>query len=749
MEDQVRCLYCRNLHWRPDKEPDDQSRRLLQRADSCCEELRFDDAQGLYRRVLENDKTNADALWGVIRCAYHVQILYEDGTKKTVAVCLKRVARDIEKLPEYHKLRETPEYPKRFASFVENVRQQQETLNKLWRSLADSDENLYDVYICYKETERFADGHTAPSADRGLVRNLYRQLTSQIERDGKRIRIFYAPESLRNLSGAPYSAGITHALSTSRVMLLIASKPEYLQTTWVRSERERFRELMQEDGVDRALLPLVDPSQPQSAYAGDPGIQYITIQHSRDAVNPGSVQEILRRIESVLARDDRSDPYRRTTERRLREIQIQQEQEKRERELQRVREEAERRAREEARQEADRRARAEEERRAQEERERQIREETERRIQQEADRRVRAETDRIAREEAARKAREDSDRRAREEASRRAREEADRQARAEAERRAKEEDERRIQEEIDRRVRAVFEQRDREEARRKADEEARQLAEEEAREEEARRRAEDEARRRSREEADRITREEADRKARENAERIAREEAERKAREEADRKAREEAERKAREEAEQKAREENKGKSRVLSEQAAEQEQLPRPNPNSQAARELKRYHKSLLRHERARCLLVLLAVTVVFAVAAHFLLKYAEPVKQFFAKPSAQPEIVRTVLSDTDGTGQWLTNQAANAGLDVFNALGYSRTVRSGVYFAATVLAIFLLCLLVKLIILIFTRASADPYEADKQRRRAHKIGVIVTIALVLAGAILYVTVLHPSLLG
>ena len=493
VEDQVRCLYCRNLHWRPDKEPDDQSRRLLQRADSCCEELRFDDAQGLYRRVLENDKTNADALWGVIRCAYHVQILYEDGTKKTVAVCLKRVARDIEKLPEYHKLRETPEYPKKYASFVENVRQQQETLNKLWRSLADSDENLYDVYICYKETERFADGHTAPSADRGLVRNLYRQLTSQIERDGKRIRIFYAPESLRNLSGAPYSAGITHALSTSRVMLLIASKPEYLQTTWVRSERERFRELMQEDGVDRALLPLVDPSQPQSAYAGDPGIQYITIQHSRDAVNPGSVQEILRRIESVLARDDRSDPYRRTTERRLREIQIQQEQEKRERELQRVREEAERRAREEARQEADRRARAEEERRAQEERERQIREETERRIQQEADRRVRAETDRIAREEAARKAREDSDRRAREEASRRAREEADRQARAEAERRAKEEDERRIQEEIDRRVRAVFEQRDREEARRKADEEARQLAEEEAREEEARRRAEEEA----------------------------------------------------------------------------------------------------------------------------------------------------------------------------------------------------------------------------------------------------------------
>lgn len=240
----VRCDFCKQEIFRP-KDKEDM-RGLLNEADKLCQELRFDEALYLYNKVYDSDPQSAGAVWGKLRCKHGVEIVYEEETQQPYNVCHRRNA---------------PWVDDAYYDLLKNDRTYRESINAIRNDILQfsklrKQRERYDVFLCYKHTERTSDAYgqvtTQPSQDREWVRALYDRLNAEI---GEKYNIFYAPVSLRELTGGYYAAGISYALSTARVMLVIGSKGEYFNGTWVRSEWKRFK-TMCDEGCSRTLIPV-------------------------------------------------------------------------------------------------------------------------------------------------------------------------------------------------------------------------------------------------------------------------------------------------------------------------------------------------------------------------------------------------------------------------------------------------------------------------------------------------------------
>ena len=57
----------------------------------------------------------------------------------------------------------------------------------------------------------------------------------------------------REAAGEDYEATIYHALQTSRVMLVLCSEPDYVNSRWVRSEWHRYIVQMDREGENELI----------------------------------------------------------------------------------------------------------------------------------------------------------------------------------------------------------------------------------------------------------------------------------------------------------------------------------------------------------------------------------------------------------------------------------------------------------------------------------------------------------------
>jgi hypothetical protein len=59
-------------------------------------------------------------------------------------------------------------------------------------------------------------------------------------------RVFYSRVSLRGKVGEKYEPYIFHALSTAKVMIVYASNPDYIRSTWMKNEWMRYTKQIRE-----------------------------------------------------------------------------------------------------------------------------------------------------------------------------------------------------------------------------------------------------------------------------------------------------------------------------------------------------------------------------------------------------------------------------------------------------------------------------------------------------------------------
>ena len=106
----------------------------------------------------------------------------------------------------------------------------------------------YDVFICFKKTQLDSDMVTS---DYDVANEIYNELSSKY-------KIFYSEKSLRNVRVRDFEPNIYYGLYTAKVMLIICSRREYLESHWMHNEWKRFYDLNKNrEGSDyKSIIPI-------------------------------------------------------------------------------------------------------------------------------------------------------------------------------------------------------------------------------------------------------------------------------------------------------------------------------------------------------------------------------------------------------------------------------------------------------------------------------------------------------------
>ena len=240
-ESVLRCGFCRTVNVRPRAVGDTLNIFNLATEQRLAKD--FCHAEQSYLRVLEIQKDEYEAHWGLVLSKYGVEYIMDERAGRQRPVCHSVRVRP---------MREDPHYKRACALAPEDVRAAYEAdaayidaAQRRIRQLQQDDPG-YDIFLCYKHTAMHSN---EPTEERGIAHRLYNDLSL------KGYRVFYAPESLAELVGENYEAGIYHAIETAKVMLVIGCRADHLMSGWVQSEWGRYLERM-EDGEDKHLVPI-------------------------------------------------------------------------------------------------------------------------------------------------------------------------------------------------------------------------------------------------------------------------------------------------------------------------------------------------------------------------------------------------------------------------------------------------------------------------------------------------------------
>lgn len=221
--------------------PNDHDERLISmhnRANDLRMHSEFDRAISVYEKVIAEDSGDAEAYWGLLLCKYGIEYVKDPATGRYVPTCHRAKYGSILNDPDFQEVirRAEPGAKGRYEAQAQEIN----TIMQEILSIAAKQEK-YDVFISYKEQD-----NGERTLDSFRARSLYEKLTA------KGIRTFYAPESLP--LGKNYEPIIFSALHTSRVMVLMGSKPEYFTAPWVKNEWARYLELIN-NGEEKTLIP--------------------------------------------------------------------------------------------------------------------------------------------------------------------------------------------------------------------------------------------------------------------------------------------------------------------------------------------------------------------------------------------------------------------------------------------------------------------------------------------------------------
>ena len=274
------CEYCGSASTIP--KVDDEGRlNRYNRANHFRRQGEFDKAVAAYEKILEQDESDAEAHWGAVISRFGIEYVEDPATKQRIPTChrvqLTSILADedykaaVQYAPDAESRRIYEEEAARIAEIQKGI-------------LAISqNEKPYDVFICYKET----DENGQRTHDSQWAQEVYYGLTEQ------GYKVFFSRITLEDKLGQEYEPYIFAALQSSKVMVVIGSKPEYFNAVWVKNEWSRYLALMAQDRK-RLLIPCYRGMDPY-----DLPDELSSLQ-SQDMSKIGFIQDLIRGIRKVL-----------------------------------------------------------------------------------------------------------------------------------------------------------------------------------------------------------------------------------------------------------------------------------------------------------------------------------------------------------------------------------------------------------------------------------------------------------------
>ena len=219
----------------------DRKTNLYDRANHFRRNNDFDKAMGIYEQILNEDNTDAEAYWSIVLCRYGIEYVEDPSTHRRVPTINRTQFTSVFSDEDYKSaISYADTYQK---SIYEEEAKAIDEIQKGILSIAQKEEP-FDVFICYKETD--ANGRRTP--DSVLANDLYHQLTQE------GFKVFFSRITLEDKLGIAYEPYIFAALNSSKVMVVLGTKPEYFNAVWVKNEWSRYLTLIK-NGAKKTLIP--------------------------------------------------------------------------------------------------------------------------------------------------------------------------------------------------------------------------------------------------------------------------------------------------------------------------------------------------------------------------------------------------------------------------------------------------------------------------------------------------------------
>ena len=276
------CEYCGTTQTLP-KLDDDRRANLYDRANHFRRNNDFDKAAGIYEQILNEDKTDAEAYWSLVLCRYGIEYVEDPATHKRVPTVNRA---------QYTSIFDDEDYKAaiQYADAAQRVVYEAEAkvINEIQKGILEisQKEELFDVFICYKETD--ANGRRTP--DSVLATDLYHQLTQE------GFKVFFSRITLEDKLGTAYEPYIFVALNSAKVMVVLGTKPEYFNAVWVKNEWSRYLALIR-GGAKKVLIPAYRDMDPY-----DLPEEFSHLQ-AQDMSKLGFMQDLIRGIKKLTEVD--------------------------------------------------------------------------------------------------------------------------------------------------------------------------------------------------------------------------------------------------------------------------------------------------------------------------------------------------------------------------------------------------------------------------------------------------------------
>ncbi len=224
------------------------STAMLDMADQSLARGDYDEAFYAYQVYLEKHPSSAEAYWGKVLSHFGIRYETEEGGLRRPT--LNRMdSRSILQNADYLKALEYADEKQR-AAYEKDAAYIAEVQSRYAKMAnAAAMEKSYDVFISYKAQD---DATGQATEDSRIASEIYERLSSL-----GNLNVFYARVTLNEeRAGLAYEPFIYAALNTAKVMILVGTKPEYLNSTWVKNEWKRYLQRMQND-TSRHIIPVL------------------------------------------------------------------------------------------------------------------------------------------------------------------------------------------------------------------------------------------------------------------------------------------------------------------------------------------------------------------------------------------------------------------------------------------------------------------------------------------------------------
>lgn len=276
------CEYCGTEQTIP-KLDSDKKTNMYDRANHFRRNNDFDKAMGMYEQILNEDNTDAEAYWSLVLCRYGIEYVEDPAIHKMIPTVNRAQYTSIYADENYKSAIE-------YADTLQKTVYEQEAkiideIQKGILSISEKEEP-FDVFICYKETDD--NGRRTP--DSVLANELYHQLTQE------GFKVFFSRITLEDKLGQEYEPYIFAALNSSKVMVVLGTKPEYFNAVWVKNEWSRYLMLIK-NGEKKILIPAYKDMDPY-----DLPEEFSHLQ-AQDMTKLGFMQDLIRAIKKIIGTD--------------------------------------------------------------------------------------------------------------------------------------------------------------------------------------------------------------------------------------------------------------------------------------------------------------------------------------------------------------------------------------------------------------------------------------------------------------